>query len=320
MARVLDRVARDALSIGVATGVYAVSFGVLSVAAGFSVAQTCVMSVVAFTGASQFTFVSVMGAGGGVAAALPPAVLLAARNGIYALSLGSVLRAGRWRRALDAHLVIDESTAMAHAQRDPAERRRGFVLTAAAIFACWNAGTLAGALAGGSLGDPRSLGLDAIFPAVFLALLVPQVRTRGALGAAIAGAAIAVVLLPVAPIGRAGHGVRAGRAPVARPPVAAMSWAAVFALCGAAYGLKVLGSMAASRAAAAPAADGRLDILVVPVLAGLIAVGTLGQGRDLVLDARLPALLVAGALVWRGAPLLVVVLGAGATAAVLHGA
>ncbi|MEA2360083.1 MAG: hypothetical protein QOI62_3343 [Solirubrobacteraceae bacterium] len=196
-----DRVLRDALSIGVATGVYAVSFGVLSVAAGFSVAQTCVMSLVAFTGASQFTFVSVMGAGGGVAAALSPAVLLAARNGLYALSLGSVLHRGPWRRALDAHLVIDESTAMAHAQRDAVDRRRGFLLTALAIFACWNAGTLAGALAGGVLGDPRAFGMDAIFPAVFLALLVPQVRSRATLRAALAGAAIATLLLPIAPVG-----------------------------------------------------------------------------------------------------------------------
>ena len=130
-----DRLFRDSASIGLATGVYAVSFGVLSVAAGFSVAQTCVMSLVAFTGASQFMFVSVMGAGGSAAAALPPAVLLAARNGIYALSLGSVLHRSGWRAAVDAHLVIDESTAMAHAQRDPALRRRGFVLTALAIFA-----------------------------------------------------------------------------------------------------------------------------------------------------------------------------------------
>jgi 4-azaleucine resistance transporter AzlC len=198
---VRDRVLRDALSIGVATGVYAVSFGVLSVAAGFSVAQTCVMSLVAFTGASQFTFVSVMGAGGGVAAALSPAVLLAARNGLYALSLGSVLHRGPWRRALDAHLVIDESTAMAHAQRDAVDRRRGFLLTALAIFACWNAGTLAGALAGGVLGDPRAFGMDAIFPAVFLALLVPQVRSRATLRAALAGAAIATLLLPIAPVG-----------------------------------------------------------------------------------------------------------------------
>jgi 4-azaleucine resistance transporter AzlC len=200
MAPVRDRISRDALSIGVATGVYAISFGVLSVAAGFSVAQTCVMSLLAFTGASQFTFVSIMGAGGGVAAALPPAVLLAARNGIYALSLGSVLRPGRWR-ALEAHVVIDESTAMAHAQRDPADRRRGFLATAMAVFACWNLGTLAGALGGAALGDPRAFGMDAIFPAVFLALLVPQVRSSAALRAALAGAAIAALLLPVAPAG-----------------------------------------------------------------------------------------------------------------------
>ncbi len=196
-----DRLFRDSLSIGFATGVYAVSFGVLSVAAGFSVAQTCVMSLVAFTGASQFMFVSVIGAGGSAAAALPPAILLAARNGIYALSLGSVLRQAGWRRALDAHLVIDESTAMALAQDEPEQRRRGFVLTALAIFACWNLGTLAGALAGGVLGAPETYGLQAIFPAVFLALLVPQVRSREVLAAALAGAGIALLLVPAAPAG-----------------------------------------------------------------------------------------------------------------------
>lgn len=196
-----DRVVRDAVSIGVATGIYAVSFGVLSVAAGFSVAQTCVMSLVTFTGASQFSFVSVFAAGGGVAAALPPALLLAGRNGIYALSLGGVVRGGPLRRAAEAHLVIDESTAMAHAQADEHAKRRAFLATGLAIFACWNAGTLLGALAGGVVGDPRDYGLDAIFPAVFLALLVPQVRGRAALVTALAGAAIALVLLPVAPAG-----------------------------------------------------------------------------------------------------------------------
>jgi 4-azaleucine resistance transporter AzlC len=198
---VRDRLFRDSLSIGVATGVYAVSFGVLSVAAGFSVAQTCVMSLAAFTGASQFTFVSLMGAGGSAVAALPPAVLLAARNGIYALSLGSVLRRGRLARAVDAHLVIDESTAMALAQDGPADRRRGFLLTGLAIFCLWNLGTLLGALGGDMLGTPESLGMDAIFPAVFLTLLVPQLRSRAVVQAAIGGALIAFVLLPVAPAG-----------------------------------------------------------------------------------------------------------------------
>jgi 4-azaleucine resistance transporter AzlC len=196
-----DRLLRDAVSLGLATGIYAVSFGVLSVAAGFTVAQTCVMSLATFTGASQLTFVSVLGAGGTAAAALPPALLLAGRNTIYALSLKTVLRGGPLRRALDAHLVIDESTAMAHAQREPAAKRRAFLLTAAAVFVCWNSGTLLGALAGNGIGDPRDYGLDAIFPAIFLALLVAQLRNRDAVGAALAGAAIAAVLLPVTPAG-----------------------------------------------------------------------------------------------------------------------
>jgi 4-azaleucine resistance transporter AzlC len=196
-----DTLTRDALSIAVATGIYAVSFGVLSVAAGFSVAQTCVMSLVAFTGASQFTYVSVLGSGGTALAGLPPALLLAGRNTIYALSLRDVLRGGPLRRALDAHLVIDESTAMAHAQDEPADKRRAFLITALGIFVCWNAGTLIGAAGGGLLTDPRAFGLDAIFPAVFLALLIPQLRSRRAVRAALLGALIAVVLLPIAPAG-----------------------------------------------------------------------------------------------------------------------
>jgi 4-azaleucine resistance transporter AzlC len=196
-----DSVFRDSMSIAVATGVYAVSFGVLSVAAGFSVAQTSAMSLLAFTGASQFTYVSVIAAGGGVLSALAPSLLLAVRNGIYALSLGAIAREGVPRRAADAHLVIDESTAMAHAQSDPVDKRRAFELTGLGIFVCWNVGTFAGALAGNLLGDPRDLGLDAIFPAVFIALLVPQLRAAGAVGAALTGAAIALVLLPLTPAG-----------------------------------------------------------------------------------------------------------------------
>ena len=192
----LDKVTRDALSIGFATGVYAVSFGVLSVAAGLSVAQTCVLSLACFTGASQFSYVSVLGAGGSVAAALGPALLLGARNGVYALSLRKVLR----RRFLEAHLVIDESTAMAHAHGGS---RRAFFATGFSVFAFWNAGTLTGALVGGGV-DPKALGLDALFPAVFLALLAPQLRTgpgHPAPAAAIGGAVVAVVLLPLTPAG-----------------------------------------------------------------------------------------------------------------------
>jgi 4-azaleucine resistance transporter AzlC len=196
-----DRIVRDAVSIGLATGVYAISFGVLAVATGFSVAQTCALSLLTFTGASQFTFVSVLAAGGSLASALPPSLLLAARNGIYALSLKQVLPPGPARQMRDAQLVIDESTAMAHAQPAPEDKRRAFLATGLSVFVLWNLGTLIGALAGEGLGDPKDLGLDAIFPAVFLALLAPQLRRTGAPAAALGGVAIAVVLLPLTPAG-----------------------------------------------------------------------------------------------------------------------
>jgi 4-azaleucine resistance transporter AzlC len=196
-----DPIVRNAVSIAVATAVYAVSFGVLSVAAGFSVPQTCVMSLVCFTGASQLTFVSVIGAGGGVAGALAPALLLAGRNALYALSLKGVLTGTVPKRALRAQLVIDETTAMAHAQTTLAAKRRAFDLTGLCLFTAWNLGTLAGALAGSGLGNPRDYGLDAVFPAVFLALLAAQLRGPEAMRAAVAGALIALALVPIAPAG-----------------------------------------------------------------------------------------------------------------------
>lgn len=196
-----DPIVRNALSIGAATGVYAVSFGVLSVAAGFSAVQTCVMSLVCFTGASQLTFASVIGAGGGVAGALGPALLLAGRNAVYALSLRGVLSGTVPKRALRAQVVVDETTAMAHAQPTLQAKRRAFDLTALCLFIAWNVGTLVGALAGRGLGNPRDYGLDAMFPAVFLALLAPQLRGPGGVRAAVAGALIALALVTVTPAG-----------------------------------------------------------------------------------------------------------------------
>jgi len=189
------------MAIGLATGAYAVSYGVLAVAAGLSVAQTCAMSLLVFTGASQFALVGVVGAGGTALAGLVPALVLAGRNAAYGFAVAPVLRGGRASRAAQAQLVIDESTAMAAAQDDPAAARRAFLATGLSIFVCWNVGSLTGALAGGGLGDPRALGLDAMFPAAFLALLAPQLRRPGAGVAALAGALIALALLPVAPAG-----------------------------------------------------------------------------------------------------------------------
>jgi len=190
-----------AAGIGVAVGVYGVSFGVLAVAAGLSPAQAWVMSMLVFTGASQFAFVGVIAAGGSAMAAMGPAVMLATRNAAYGLSLASILPARLRDRALMAQLVIDESTAMARAEDDPATARRAFLATGVSVWICWNLGTFVGARVGGGLGDPRALGLDAMFPAAFLALLAPQLRRSGAPVAAAVGAIVAVTLLPFVPAG-----------------------------------------------------------------------------------------------------------------------
>src|SRR5436189_2643338 len=190
-----------AVGIGVEVGVYGISFGVLAVAAGMSAAQACVMSMLVFTGASQFAFVGVLAGGGGALAAAGPAVMLAVRNAAYGLSIAPILPRRLRDRMVAAQLVIDESTAMARAEDDPGAARRAFLATGVSVWVCWNAGTLAGALLGGGLGDPRALGLDAMFPAAFLALLAPQLRRPGAPVAAVAGAMIAVAVLPFAPAG-----------------------------------------------------------------------------------------------------------------------
>ena len=193
--------AADALGIGIATGVYGVSFGVLAVGAGLSAAQACAMSLLVFTGGSQFAAVGVIGAGGSPGTAVANALLLAVRNAAYGLSLAQLLRGSFARRAVAAQLIIDESTAMARAQPDEEAARGAFWLTGASVFVFWNLGTLAGAVAGTGLGDPARYGLDAMFPAAFLALLAPQLRQPGAPAAALAGALIAVVLLPLTPAG-----------------------------------------------------------------------------------------------------------------------
>lgn len=191
----------SAAGIGIAVGVYGISFGVLAVAGGLSPLQACVMSLLVFTGASQFAFVGVLSAGGGPLAAAAPAVMLALRNAVYGLSLAPILPRRVRERVLLSQFVIDETTAMARAQDDPNVARRAFLATGVSVFLCWNAGTLVGALIGGGLGDPRTLGLDGMFPAAFLALVAPQLRRAGAPAAAVAGAIVAVSIVPFAPAG-----------------------------------------------------------------------------------------------------------------------
>lgn len=171
-------VVRDAVGIGIATGAYALSFGAIAQTAGFSVAQACVLSLAMFTGASQFALVGVVGTGGAASAGVATAVLLGTRNALYGVRLAPLVRARGLRRLGAAHLVIDESTAMATAREDQRAGRLGFWATGFAVFICWNTGTVIGAAGASALADPRSLGLDAAAPAAFLALVAPRLLHR----------------------------------------------------------------------------------------------------------------------------------------------
>ncbi|WP_456820879.1 AzlC family ABC transporter permease [Cellulomonas sp. URHB0016] len=190
---------RQAVSVSVATGLYGVSFGALSVAAGLSIPQTVALSLLVFSGGSQFAFVGVLGAGGAAGAAVATAGLLGVRNGLYGPQVAPLLHARGWRRVLAAHLTIDESTAVATAQPDRAAGRAGFWWTGVGVFALWNALTLAGALVGDALGDPRRYGLDAAAAAAFLALVWPRVTGPQARVAQLVSAGAVVVALAVTP-------------------------------------------------------------------------------------------------------------------------
>lgn len=187
-------------TLGLAVGVFAISFGVSAVSAGASVAQACAMSLLVFTGASQFSAVSVIASGGSSFAAFGGAAVLAARNGVYGLAMSRHLSGSLGTRLVAAQLVIDESTAMAAAQDDPQHRRAAFWVTGASVYLFWNAGTLIGAVLGTAI-DPRRFGLDAAIPAAFVAILFPLLRDRVSRRAAITGALVCLALIPVAPAG-----------------------------------------------------------------------------------------------------------------------
>ena len=192
---------RQALSVGAATGAYGISFGALSVAAGLTVLQTCVLSLLMFTGGSQFAFIGVVGAGDSPVTATATASLLGARNGLYGLQMAPVVRPSGLRRLAAAHVTIDESTAVAIAQPTLPLQRLGFWVTGAAVFALWNLMTFTGAVVGDALGDPRRWGLDAAAAAAFLGLVWPRLREGSARAVAAGAVVVATALTPVAPAG-----------------------------------------------------------------------------------------------------------------------
>lgn len=192
-------VLRDAAAIGIAVGAYGLSFGAAATTAGLSVPQACALSLLVFTGASQFALVGVLAAGGGAVPAVLGGLLLGTRNTLYAVRLADLLRLGGPLRLLAAHLTIDESTAMATAAPRGLSRT-GFWATGGAVFVLWNLATLLGAL-GAAVVDVRALGLDAAVGAAFLGLVALQVHDRTAVGVAVAGALIAAAAVPLLPAG-----------------------------------------------------------------------------------------------------------------------
>jgi len=188
------------LTLSGAVGVFGFSFGVGSVVAGASVWQTCALSLFVFTGASQFSAMSVIGAGGSLGSALGGALLLAARNGVYGLTMSRRLDGSLGRRLLAAQLTIDETTAMALAQPSRREQQIAFWLTGLALYAFWNLGTLVGALTGRAI-DPQTFGLDAAFPAGFVAMVWPLLSDRRARLAAAIGTAVFVATVSFLPVG-----------------------------------------------------------------------------------------------------------------------
>lgn len=195
------RIIGAGMALGLAVGVLGVAFGVLAATAGLPVWQAVTLSAGAFTGASQFAAVSVLASGGSGGAALGVALLLAARNGVYALSVSGLFAGLGWRRWLAAHLVIDESTAMANAHRSPRLSLTAFLATGLSVLIFWNVGTLIGATLGTHLGQVTTFGLDAAFPAAFISLLREGVDTPDGRRVAVVAVVLTLASIPLLPPG-----------------------------------------------------------------------------------------------------------------------
>ena len=190
-------IVRDGLAVGVATGAYGLGFGAVAVSSGLSVAQTCALSLLMFTGASQFALAGVVAAGGAPISGAATALLLGTRNTLYGLRMAPLLQWRGWRRFGAAHVLIDESTAMSVNRDSTAAARLGFLTTGLSVFVLWNLATAVGAVAGEAVGDPRTFGLDAAVGAAFLALLWPRLKDRRNILVGVLAAAVALSMVPV---------------------------------------------------------------------------------------------------------------------------
>ena len=192
---------RVGLSLGIATGLYGISFGALAIAAGLTFWQTQALSALMFTGGSQFAFIGVLSGGGTGAAALGAASLLGVRNTVYGMAMNALLRPQSWRKLVAAQVTIDESNAAASAQPTFLERKRGFWVAGVSVFLLWNLFTAVGSLLGDAVGDPGQWGLDGAAVAAFLGLLWPRLREREPLAVAVVCGAVTAISIPLVPSG-----------------------------------------------------------------------------------------------------------------------
>lgn len=188
-------------SIAVATGLYAISYGALGVAAGLNLWQVMALSLLMFTGGSQFAFIGVIAGGGSPGAAFGAATLLGVRNAVYGMQIKAMLRPRGLKKLLAAQVTIDESTATAAGQSDPAEQKRGFWVAGIGVYVLWNIFTVAGALLGDALGDPKAWGLDGAAVAAFLGLLWPRLKSAEPVAIATVCALATVLAIPLVPPG-----------------------------------------------------------------------------------------------------------------------
>ena len=203
MSRVSSPTFRDSLSVSITVGAYGVAFGAAAVANGFSVLQSCLLSLLTFSGASQFASIGVIGAGGGAISGITTASLLGIRNGLYGVLMAPILKVHGFRRVVAAHVTIDESTGVSLSQEPRGLRamREGFWFTGFGVFIFWNLFTLAGALGAKAMGDPSAWGLDAAVPAAFLGLVWPRLKSSMDKSLAIVAATFAIATTPFLPAG-----------------------------------------------------------------------------------------------------------------------
>jgi predicted branched-subunit amino acid permease len=203
VSRVSSPTFRDSLSVSLTVGAYGVAFGAAAVANGFSVLQSCLLSLLTFSGASQFAVIGVIGSGGSALSGIATASLLGTRNGLYGVLMAPILKVRGFKRVVAAHITIDESTGVSLSQesRGPQAMREGFWLTGFGVFIFWNLFTLAGALGSKAMGDPSAWGLDAAVPAAFLGLVWPRLKSSTDKTLAILAAAFAIATTPFLPAG-----------------------------------------------------------------------------------------------------------------------